>query len=164
MYLEFYITAITEEILQGEKKRKFFSNISKSELSSLAKLSKDKSILIKKVDKSNTMVIMNRDDYMNEVLRQLGDKKYYEKLDEDPSQSVMQNINKCMDKIKTTTQHISNKLDMAPSYASLFMGKFKQYFLNIQALQPTLWLRFLDDIFFLYGIIHLMNSNLSLKT
>ena len=43
---------------------------------------------------------MNRDDYKTEVLRQLGDKKYYEKLDEDPSQSVMQNSNKCMDKIK----------------------------------------------------------------
>ena len=27
----------------------------------------------------------------------------------------MQNINKCMDKIKTTTQHISNELDIFPS-------------------------------------------------
>ena len=42
VYLDFYITAVTEEILQGEKKRKFFSNISKSELSSLTKLSRDK--------------------------------------------------------------------------------------------------------------------------
>ena len=82
------------------KETQFFSNISKSKLSSLTKLSRDKSIIIKKADKSNTIVIMNRDDYKTEVLRQLGDKKYYEKLDEDPSQSVMQNINKCMDKIK----------------------------------------------------------------
>ncbi|XP_053406459.1 uncharacterized protein LOC128559243 [Mercenaria mercenaria] len=36
---------------------------------------------------------------------------------------------------------------MAPSYASLFMGKFEQDFLRNRDLQPTLWLRFLDDIF-----------------
>ena len=68
VYLDFYITAITEDILQREKKRKFFSNISKSELSSLTKLSRDKSIIIKKADESNTIVIMNRDDYKTEVL------------------------------------------------------------------------------------------------
>ena len=57
---------------------------------------------------------MNRDDYENEVL-QLGDKKYYEKLEEDSSHSVMQNTNKCMDKTEITTQHISNELDIFPS-------------------------------------------------
>ena len=52
---------------------------------------------------------------------------------------------------------------MAPSYASLFMGKFEHDFLNTQALQPTLWLRFLDDILFIWD--HSFdNSNLSLKT
>ena len=39
---------------------------------------------------------------------------------------------------------------MAPSYASFFMGKFEQDFPNTQKLQPTLWLRFLDDIFFIW--------------
>ena len=38
---------------------------------------------------------------------------------------------------------------MAASHASLFMRKFEQDFLNTQALQLTLWLRFLDDIFFI---------------
>ena len=52
---------------------------------------------------------------------------------------------------------------MAPSYISLFMGKCEQDFLNTQALQPTLWLRFLYDIFFIWDHNHSMNSNLSLK-
>ncbi|XP_053380089.1 uncharacterized protein LOC128548727 [Mercenaria mercenaria] len=39
---------------------------------------------------------------------------------------------------------------MAPSYASLFMGKFEQDFLRNRDLQPTLWLRFLDDIFMVW--------------
>ena len=39
---------------------------------------------------------------------------------------------------------------MAPSYASLFMGKFEEDFLNMQSLKPTLWLRFLDDVFMIW--------------
>ena len=39
---------------------------------------------------------------------------------------------------------------MAPSYASLFMGKLENDFLNARGLKPTLWLRFLDDIFMIW--------------
>ena len=35
---------------------------------------------------------------------------------------------------------------MAPSYASLFMGKFKEDFINSISPKPDVWLRFLDDI------------------
>ena len=54
MYLDFYITAITEEILQSASKKRQYSNITKEELASLRKLSQDDSIVIKKADKSNT--------------------------------------------------------------------------------------------------------------
>ena len=36
---------------------------------------------------------------------------------------------------------------MAQAYASLFMGKFEIDFMKICSEKPTLWLRFLDDIF-----------------
>ena len=36
---------------------------------------------------------------------------------------------------------------MAPAYASLFMGKHKQEFLESRDLVPSVWLRFFDDIF-----------------
>ena len=39
---------------------------------------------------------------------------------------------------------------MAPSYASLFMGKLENDFLNARVLKATLWLRFLDDIFMIW--------------
>ena len=39
---------------------------------------------------------------------------------------------------------------MAPSYASLFMGKFEKDFLESCGVQPLLWLRFLDDIFMIW--------------
>ena len=36
---------------------------------------------------------------------------------------------------------------MAPSYADLFMGHLEQKFLGSQLYKPSLWLRFIDDIF-----------------
>ena len=40
---------------------------------------------------------------------------------------------------------------MAPSYASLFMGKFEEDFLNTTSIKPYIWLRFLDDIFMIWN-------------
>jgi hypothetical protein len=43
---------------------------------------------------------------------------------------------------------------MAPGYANLFMGKVEKEILQeyeqLTGLRPTTWLRFLDDIFFLW--------------
>ena len=43
---------------------------------------------------------------------------------------------------------------MAPAYASLFMGKFEMDFMKICSEKPTLWLRFLDDIFMVWTHSH----------
>ncbi|XP_053391365.1 uncharacterized protein LOC128554143 [Mercenaria mercenaria] len=40
---------------------------------------------------------------------------------------------------------------MAPSFASLFMGKLEQSFLSSCELKPDVWFRFLDDIFMLWS-------------
>ena len=37
----------------------------------------------------------------------------------------------------------------APSYGNLFMGHLEQKFLNFEPYKPSLWLRFIDDIFLL---------------
>jgi hypothetical protein len=39
---------------------------------------------------------------------------------------------------------------MAPSYANLFMGLFETNFLSSQPLQPLAWMRFIDDVFFIW--------------
>ena len=39
---------------------------------------------------------------------------------------------------------------MAPAYASLFMGKLEQDFIQSKSLGPSTWLRFLDDIFMVW--------------
>ena len=48
VYLDFYIEAITQELLMALPKHKQYSNISKEEFESLRKLSQDESIVIKK--------------------------------------------------------------------------------------------------------------------
>jgi len=39
---------------------------------------------------------------------------------------------------------------MAPSYAYLFKGKFENDFLSNCSKTPLMWLRFIDDIFFIW--------------
>ena len=60
VYLDFYIEAISQEILHAEPKTKLHSTISKSEFASLKGLARDDSIVLKKADKSRTIVIMNK--------------------------------------------------------------------------------------------------------
>ena len=76
VYLDFYIEAISQEILHSEINGKRHSNISKSEFASLRSLSRDDSIVIKKADKSGTIVIMKKCDYIAEVERQLHNSNY----------------------------------------------------------------------------------------
>ncbi|XP_053400774.1 uncharacterized protein LOC128557424 [Mercenaria mercenaria] len=76
--------------------KKLYSNISKAELTALHKLASDSSIVIKKADKSGSIVIMNKNDYKAEVKRQLDNSVYFEKLTEDPGEQVYQNIFKCV--------------------------------------------------------------------
>lgn len=114
IYLDFYISAVTQEILQNEKSKKYFSNISKKELESLKRLSHDKEIIIKKADKSSTIVIMNRADYENEVNRQLHDNTYYEQLHDDPRNTIEKRITESMNSLESKNPNINTEFDTFP--------------------------------------------------
>ena len=115
VYLDFYIEAISQEILHNEHKSKRHSNISKSEFASLRSLARDDSIVLKKADKSGTVVIMNKCDYIAEVERQLHNSTYYEKLDSDPSTEVKSKIIDCIEDLSEETPFISDLFDVFPS-------------------------------------------------
>ena len=55
-------------------------NISQDERLALHNLKHDKNIVIKKADKSNTVVIMNTNEYISEGMRQLNT-HHYEQID-----------------------------------------------------------------------------------
>ena len=75
--LDFYIDSITKEIIQNDKKYKFTPSLSPEELEALKQLRNDNTVIIKKADKGSAVVLMNRDDYIAEVKRQLNDTKFY---------------------------------------------------------------------------------------
>ena len=60
VYIDFYIEAISQEILHTQPKRSRHSNISQSEFASLRSLARDDSIVIKNADKLGTIVIMKK--------------------------------------------------------------------------------------------------------
>ena len=96
---------------------------------------------------------MNTSDYKNEVLRQL------KTIDEIASliKLVLENNHfKFGDSFYLQKMGTAMGSSMAPSYASLFTGKLENDFLNARVLKPTLWLRFLDDIFMIWD--HSLNE------
>jgi hypothetical protein len=115
LYLDLYIEAITEEIIQSQNNTKMYSNISKAELSSLRKLARNTDIVIKKADKSSTIVIMNRSDYVSEVLRQLNDGNYYSKLESDPMDTVQNNVSECVNNLSREKDEAMHEFDTFPT-------------------------------------------------
>ena len=78
-------------------------------------MSQDESIVIKKADKSNTIVIMNIDDYRKEVLRQLDDVTYYETLSDDPTHIIKKKISECIETLSKKNSNITKEFDTFPT-------------------------------------------------
>ena len=76
------------------------ANLTKQEKEAMANLKGNKDIVIKKADKNNAIVLMNRNDYMHEAERQLSNKKYYKKLEHPIYPSVIPKINAILTKMK----------------------------------------------------------------
>ena len=115
VYLDFYIEAVTNEILHSVKKKRFRPNISKKEMHALQTLAHDDTIVIKKADKSNTIVVMDKNKYTEEINRQLNNETYYKKVDENRHETSKQNIKNCVEEIKHHNAGIERHFDMFPS-------------------------------------------------
>ena len=72
--------------------RKFRDNLSALERSSISMLLKDKSIIIKKADKSNNVVVLDKSVYLSEAYRQL-DTYHYRNIDHFDFTSLRNNLN-----------------------------------------------------------------------
>ncbi|CAJ0933473.1 unnamed protein product, partial [Ranitomeya imitator] len=67
-------------------------NLLVEERHSLRNLQDDKSIIIKPADKGGALVIMDKNMYISEIMRQLSDASIYKVLDRDPSHRIHQDI------------------------------------------------------------------------
>ena len=66
----------------------------------LIKLSKDQSIVVVKSDKTNQVVIMNKNDYIEKSMKILGDATKFKKLDKDPTRTRENRLNAILLKMK----------------------------------------------------------------
>ncbi|XP_053372926.1 uncharacterized protein LOC128546436 [Mercenaria mercenaria] len=115
--LDFYIDAITHELLQKNSKYRFRPNLSTDELSALKNLRNDDSIILKKSDKGSVIVVMNRTDYIAEVNRQLNNTAYYKKLDHNPVEQFSKDVTDVLDVICRNVNGDSNDTLVVPSDA-----------------------------------------------
>lgn len=63
----------------------FRHNLSRNETSALEQLSSRQDVFIKPADKGGAIVVMNREDYINEANRQLSNSLFYQALPNDPT-------------------------------------------------------------------------------
>ena len=75
------------------------SNLSHSEKSALKELKNNDAIVIKKADKGSATVILNKQDYVEEALRQLGNKIHYKPISEPVYPEFCQKFNSVLDEM-----------------------------------------------------------------
>lgn len=91
--IETYCRLVEQEVdaFLNENQRSAYNNLSKEEKKALEDLKSDDSIVIKPADKGGATVVMNKIDYVEECVRQLSDRNFYEVLPDNPTQAF-----KCM--------------------------------------------------------------------
>ena len=80
--IEIYLRSFGEELMKIQQNK--YNNLTRGERSALYDLKNDKNIVIKSADKGSAVVVWNRDDYIKEAEKQLGDKDIYEEVCNDP--------------------------------------------------------------------------------
>ena len=76
-----------------------YNSLTKEERSALYNLKNDKNIVIKSADNSSAVVVWDRDDYIKDAEKQLGDKNIYEEVGNDP-RHLISTIHEPIEKIR----------------------------------------------------------------
>ena len=91
--MEAYASALEKKIFESNLNTKNYRNITREEQKALENLWKYDDIVIKQADKGSGVVIMDRDKYVAEALRQLSDIGVYVTLDRDPTEDMIIKVN-----------------------------------------------------------------------
>ena len=76
-----------------------FNNLTKCERKTLYDLKSDKSIVIKSADNGSAVIAWDREDYVKEADKQLGDEQVYEEVSNDAA-PLLKAINEVIAKIR----------------------------------------------------------------
>ena len=78
--LEVFLINVKKEMFEDIGTSLRYSNLSIEEWKAMRSLANDRSIVIKKADKDSAVVVWQRNDYIKEAEKQLGDKSVYQKV------------------------------------------------------------------------------------
>ena len=78
--LEVSLRSVEKELFEDIGTSLRYSNLSTEEWKAIIPLADDRSIVIKKADKGSAGVVWERNDYIKEAKKQLGDKSVYQKI------------------------------------------------------------------------------------
>ena len=96
--IELYFSRLEEEMSIDTKL--LYSNFTKEERLALNLLRDDTSIIIDEADKGSAVVVSDREDYLKEAEKQLGDKETYEELLTDPVSPLISIVKGCLQQVK----------------------------------------------------------------
>ena len=81
--IEVYMSSLEEKIMKIEIPKEKYNNLTSKEQQSLYDRKNDKKIVIKGADKGSPEVVWDREDYIKEAEKQLGDSDVYDKVPDD---------------------------------------------------------------------------------
>ena len=81
--IELYLNSLEEKLMKVEVPKDKFNNLTNSERKALYDLKSDKSIMIKSADKGSLVVVWDREDYIKQAEKQLGDEEVCEEVSND---------------------------------------------------------------------------------
>ena len=115
-------TLQAELITESSKVRGNYNSliINKTHLDAAKELKNNKSIVIRKADKSNIYVIINSEDYFEKLNKIIHDKNKFIKINKNPIDEIKNKINKVIDHINSINQkdnHLKKIIgDFEPGY------------------------------------------------
>ena len=93
------MSSLAEKLVKIEIPKDKYNNITSKERQALYDLKNDKSIVIKGADKGSALMVWDRDDYIKEVEKQLGDSDVSEEVSDDP-EPLISTIHTTIEKIR----------------------------------------------------------------
>ena len=93
------MSSLEEKLINIEIPQNKYNNLTREERSALYNLKNDKNIVIKSADKGFAVAVWDRDDYIKEAEKQLGDKEIYEEVCNDP-EPLISTIHNAIEKIR----------------------------------------------------------------
>ena len=76
--IEVYMISLEEKLMKIEIPKDKYNNLTSKEQEALYDLKNDKNIVIKSADKGSAVVVWDREDYIKEAEKQLGNSDVYE--------------------------------------------------------------------------------------